>query len=187
MTLRADAAAPLRPDRAGEASHRGAVGLFLGLTFGFSAVFYALIIASGHLTAGGGRYVSGLMWCPGFAALLTCRLRGIDLATLGWRWAGFRYQWASYALPAAYSLVAYAAVWAFHLGGFPSPAFLRDSAAAVGIDAIPPWAAAIAMVLLNAVYGFIRACANALGEESAGGAFSRRGWSPREASPPPAS
>jgi CAAX protease family protein len=30
---------------------------------------------------------------------------------------------------------------------------------------MPPWAAVMLMVLLNAVYGFIRSCANALGEE----------------------
>jgi membrane protease YdiL (CAAX protease family) len=35
----------------------------------------------------------------------------------------------------------------------------------VGIEAMPAWAAVVLMVLLNAVYGFIRSCSNALGEE----------------------
>src|SRR3954454_7579962 len=88
-----------------------AIGTFLVLTFAFSAVFYALILIPGRLEGGAGRYVTGLMWCPGFAALLTCRINAIPVTTLGWHWAGFRYQAASYLLPAAYSLVAYAAIW----------------------------------------------------------------------------
>jgi membrane protease YdiL (CAAX protease family) len=138
---------------------------FLALTLAFSSVFYALIIASGHIDGGSGRYVSGLMWCPGLAALLTCRLHGIDLAMLGWRWAGFRHQAASYLLPAGYSLIAYGLIWGTHLGGFPSPDFLRTSSESIGIRAVPPWGAALMMVLLHAVYGFVRGCGNALGEE----------------------
>ena len=68
-------------------------------------------------------------------------------------------------LPAVYALVAYAVIWGTDLGSFPNPTFLRESVAAVGIDAMPVWAAVMLMVLLNAVYGFIRSCANALGEE----------------------
>jgi hypothetical protein len=66
-------------------------------------------------------------------------------------------------LPAAYALVAYAVVWGTHLGSFPNPTFIRESGAAVGIGAMPAWAAVRLMVLLNAAYGFIRSCANALG------------------------
>jgi membrane protease YdiL (CAAX protease family) len=138
---------------------------FLVLTLAFSAVFYALIIASGHVGGGGGRYGTGIMWCPGLAALVTCRIHAIRIAVLGWHWAGFRYQAASYLLPAGYALVAYVVIWGTHLGSFPNPTFLRESVAAVGIDAMPVWAAVMLMVLLNAVYGFIRSCANALGEE----------------------
>ena len=105
------------------------------------------------------------MWCPGVAALLTCRIHALPIATLGWHWAGFRFQAASYALPAVYSLVAYAVIWGTYLGSFPNPTFIRESVAAVGIPAIPAGAAVVLMVLLNAVYGFIRSCANALGEE----------------------
>jgi len=72
---------------------------------------------------------------------------------------------ASYALPAVYSLVAYAVIWVTYLGSFPNPTFIRESVAAVGIPAIPAGAAVVLIVLLNAVFGFIRSCANALGEE----------------------
>jgi CAAX protease family protein len=142
-----------------------AVGTFIALTFLLSAGFYTLILASGQLEGGSGRYVTGIMWCPAFAALLTCRIHRIRIALLGWHWAGFQYQSASYLLPASYSLVAYALVWSTSLGSFSPARFLRDSVEAVGIDAIPPWAAAGIMFLLSAVYDFIRRCANALGEE----------------------
>jgi CAAX protease family protein len=135
------------------------------LTFGFSAVFYALMIASGHVGGGAGRYATGIMWCPAFAALGTCRLHAVPVSELGWRWAGFRYQAASYLLPALYAFVAYAAIWSTGLGSFPNPEFLRESAARVGIAALPEWASAVLMVLLYAVFGFIASCANALGEE----------------------
>ena len=138
---------------------------FLMLTFTFSAAFYALMIVSGHVGGGAGRYATGIMWCPGLAALVTCRIHAIRIAVLGWHWAGVRYQAASYLLPAVYTLVAYAVIWGTDLGSFPNPTFLRESVAAVGIDAMPVWAAVTLMVVLNAVYGFVRSCANALGEE----------------------
>jgi uncharacterized protein len=142
-----------------------AIRTFLFLTFAFSAVFYALIINSGRFLAGARLYPTGIMWCPGFAALLACRIHGIRITTLGWHWAGLRAQGASYLLPAAYALAAYTIIWGTRLGSFPNPAFLRESVASVGINGMPPWAAAAIIVLLNAVFGFIRSCANALGEE----------------------
>lgn len=142
-----------------------AIRTFLVLTFGFSAFFYALILLSGRTGGGSGRYAMGIMWCPAFAALLACRIHGIRLTTLGWHWAGVRPQAASYLLPAGYSLVAYSLIWATGLGSFPNPTFIRDAVVSIGIDVMPPWAAVMLMVLLTAVYGFIRSCSSALGEE----------------------
>ncbi len=44
------------------------IGLFLLLTLLLSCVFYVPIIATGHLAAGKGMYVSGVMWSPGISA-----------------------------------------------------------------------------------------------------------------------
>jgi uncharacterized protein len=141
------------------------IATFLALTIAFSVVFDGLVIASGAVAGGAGRYATGAMWGPGFAALITCRLYSIPVATLGWQWGETRFQISSYLLPAAYGLVAYALIWTTGLGSVPSPAFLSDSVAAVGIPSMPTWAAAALMIALNAVFGFIRSCANALGEE----------------------
>jgi hypothetical protein len=47
---------------------------------------------SGHIRAGEGMAVRLIMWCPALAALATCTLFRIDLATLGWKWRPARYE-----------------------------------------------------------------------------------------------
>ncbi|HEV8184160.1 MAG TPA: CPBP family intramembrane glutamate endopeptidase, partial [Candidatus Angelobacter sp.] len=91
---------------------------FLLLTLLLSAVFYTLIIKSGHLASAAGSYVLSLMWCPAVAAMLTCKLFGRDLGTLGWKWGETRYQVMSYCIPLLYATITYAVVWLTRLGGF---------------------------------------------------------------------
>ncbi len=55
----------------GRAGARRLITTYLVLTFGLSAIWYALIIRAGTLRAGHGLYVLGLMWTPGLSALLT--------------------------------------------------------------------------------------------------------------------
>src|SRR3977135_3448601 len=131
---------------------RRAIATFLTLTFASSAIFYALIIHAGHLAAGNGIYVTGLMWCPGVAALLTCRLLGRPLASLGWRW-DWRYQKAAYLIPIAYAAVAYVAVWISGLGGFPNRAFLGQVAERFGWVGAPLWLVLAGYVLLTGTVG----------------------------------
>src|ERR1043166_5160038 len=90
---------------------RGGISIFLVLTLGFSSIFYFLIAKSGHVGCGWGAYIGCLMWCPGVAALVTCRYLGRDLSSLGWNWGKSRYQIACYFIPLAYGLVTYAFVW----------------------------------------------------------------------------
>ena len=144
---------------------RSPVLTFVALVFAFSVVFYALMIISGHIRGGDGMYVRGIMWCPAFAALLTCRIHRIPLRTLGWGWGGHRLQAAAWWLPATYALVAYGFVWSTGLGKFPSPEFVQHSVTAVGLPGVPAWATAALMIALYAVYGFLGSCVNALGEE----------------------
>ena len=66
---------------------RRALWIYLVLTLALSSVLYFLIIQSKHLGAGGGVYVIILMWCPGTAAMLTCKI--LDAASeasgeMGW-------------------------------------------------------------------------------------------------------
>ena len=98
------------------------LALYLGAVTLFSAVFWALIIQAGHVAAGGGHYVEGLMWCPAIAALLVIAFRRLDIKTLGLASFGGRYALLGYVTPLVYAFIAYALVWGLGLGGFPNAA-----------------------------------------------------------------
>jgi membrane protease YdiL (CAAX protease family) len=141
------------------------IGLFLLLTLLLSSIFYALIIGTGHLGAGMGMYVLGLMWCPGIAAILTCRLRGESLARLGWGWGEWRWQWMSYLVPLGYTAVAYAIIWGTGLGGFGNPEFVDSLGAKLGWSGTPAWLNTVVFFLQLGTVGMVRAVASGLGEE----------------------
>jgi membrane protease YdiL (CAAX protease family) len=141
------------------------IGLFLLLTFVLSGIFYALIIATGHLAGGMGMYVTGLMWCPGVAALLTCRLRGEGPGRLGWRWGSWRWPWLGYLVPLGYAVVAYAIVWATGLGGFGKPQFIAQIGQALGWHGAPAWLLTVGYFVLMGTVGMTRSLSTALGEE----------------------
>lgn len=141
------------------------IGLFLLLTLVLSGVFWALIIATGHLGGGRGLYVTGLMWCPGVAALLTCRRLGDGQGRLGWRWGAWRWQWLAYLVPLGYTVVAYGVVWSTGLGGFGNGAFEQAVATAMGFAGAPAWLGMAAYALLTGTVGMVRSLSSALGEE----------------------
>ncbi|WP_049620594.1 type II CAAX endopeptidase family protein [Frateuria defendens] len=144
---------------------RPAIGLYLLLVFAFSAVFYALVIATGHLGGGFRMYVAGLMWCPAMAALASCRLGGQPLAGLGWHWSAARWAWLAYLLPLGYAAVAYAIVWLGGLGGFGNPQFVASLAEGLGWGAAPSWLVVAGYFLLRASVGLVFGLSTALGEE----------------------
>src|SRR5581483_2792772 len=143
---------------------RPAVLTYLLLVFLFSSVFYALILTSRHLGAGGGLYVVGLMWFPGLAAMATLKLRGRSLSELGWKWGQTRYQVQSWAIPLLYAAVTYAIVWATGLGGFYNPEFVARASERMGLP-VPAGAATLLYVLLLGILGMARSLSTALGEE----------------------
>ena len=143
---------------------RKALAAYLGLTLGFSAVFWAFIIWSKHLGGGFGLYVLGLMWSPGAAALLTCRILKRDLRSLGWTWPQRRYVLLSYFLPLAYAAFAYGAVWITRQGGFNSE-FVTKIASIFGLRGTPRAGVLALYLLLSSTVGMIRSLSSALGEE----------------------
>ena len=102
-------------------SSRVQVLLYLLLVFAFSSFFYFLILKSGSLGNGGGRYTLGLMWCPALAGMLTLRLNGRSIADLGWKWGETKYQLWSWFIPLLYASIAYAIVWIAGFGAFGNP------------------------------------------------------------------
>jgi len=93
------------------------VGTFLGLTFGLSAIFWALIISGGGLGARGGIYVFALMWCPGVSALVTRLIYQHNVLGEGWGLGQPRWLLLAYVLPIIYATVVYGLIWLSGLGG----------------------------------------------------------------------
>jgi membrane protease YdiL (CAAX protease family) len=141
------------------------IGLFLLLTLTLSSIFYAFIIATGHVGGGGGIYVIGLMWAPAIAALLTCRITGLSLQSLGWGWGAWKWQWLAYAVPLAYTAVAYAIIWLAGWGGFPDPKFISTMRTHLGWIGASDWVVLGGRFLLTASVGMVMSTATALGEE----------------------
>ncbi|MCI0330597.1 MAG: CPBP family intramembrane metalloprotease [candidate division Zixibacteria bacterium] len=140
--------------------------IFLLINFGLSAVFYYLLISTtGSGASGRINYVLGLMWCPGVAALITCKLCGKSISELGWGWGKTKYQIASYLIPLAYALVAYLAVWLSGLGGFYNPEFVQSAVQDFRWEGLPAGLVLFLMVILTGTLGIIRNTGFALGEE----------------------
>ncbi len=97
---------------------RRRIGIFLGFTFLFSAIFWALIIRTGEPSAYGQVFTLGLMWSPGVAALLTTFIFQRNFRGLGWKLGSARYLLLSYALPIVYAGVVYALTWLLGWGAF---------------------------------------------------------------------
>ncbi|HEX5073864.1 MAG TPA: CPBP family intramembrane glutamic endopeptidase [Gemmatimonadaceae bacterium] len=93
------------------------VGVYLGLTFGLSAIFWALIISAGSLGVHGGAYVLALMWCPGVSALITRLIFQRNVRGEGWGLGQPRWLVLAYVLPIIYATVVYGLVWLTGLGG----------------------------------------------------------------------
>jgi membrane protease YdiL (CAAX protease family) len=128
------------------------IATYLGLTFALSAVFYGLIISAGTLTAGGGLYTLGLMWCPGIAAMATTLVFQRNLKGLGWRLGNVRYLVLAYALPLAYAAVAYVVAWNLGLGAFSA-------------DGLPAGQSLLSFLAINATVGVALSLLPAMGEE----------------------
>jgi uncharacterized protein len=147
------------------AENRKQITTFLVLTLALSSIFYFLVIKSGHLGSARGSYVLCLMWSPATAAMLTRKLFGQPLTTLGWKWGNPRYQVMSYLIPVLYATITYVGVWLLHLGGFYDHQFVSSAAQSFGLGPLPDWAAITLYLLFAATAGMIRSCASALGEE----------------------
>lgn len=138
---------------------------FIALVFAFSCVPYALIIHVGHLAVGNGMLVGVLMWCPALAAFASCKIFGIDIATLGWKWRPVRYEVLAYLLPIFYAIPVYAAVWIFISGSFGFSTFAQKLGAAFGFPHSPETATLLLAIPCYAFIGVIGSMAHALGEE----------------------
>lgn len=141
------------------------IAVFYGLTLLFSNVFNAFELHAGKMDAGNLLYVTGAMWSPGLAALLTKRLFGEAISELPWNWGGARFAWLAYLIPIAYALPVYLVAWLTPFGGFLEPSFLARTASQFGWSGFRPTVTLVLFVVLTATVGLVGKTSRALGEE----------------------
>jgi uncharacterized protein len=149
----------------GKKKPSAAIVLFLALTVLLSAIFYAFVITTGHVGGGNGAYELGLMWSPAVAALLTCRMRGFSMQSLGWGWGAARWQALAFAIPLAYTGVSYVVVWLAGFGAFPDHKFVDSTRSSLGWSGASDWLVISGYFLLMGSAGMVMSMAFALGEE----------------------
>jgi uncharacterized protein len=124
-----------------------------------------MMIHTGHIAAGGGMAVRLVMWCPTLAALVTCALFRIDLATLGWNWRPAKYEGLAYVLPWIYALPVYIVCWLTVKGSFVFDAYAARVSASYGLAQWPRLAALGLAIPLTATLGMAGSLSTAIGEE----------------------
>ena len=105
------------------------------------------------------------MLAVGVATILTCLIRKRNLATLGWGWGNWRYQWMSYLLPLVIAFVAYFIIWVAGFGGWYDSEFVLQQMQDYNLSG---WSDASVIILhftLTATYSFALLLPSVLGEE----------------------
>ena len=147
---------------------RGTVAGFFVWLLVLSSLFWALawVAASGAWTFGAPKarewFVTGLMWCPGLAALIACATTKTPWRTLGLHLPRGRWLGIGYAYPLAYLVIAYAAIWGLGFGAFDTAAFAQDAGkrwSLAGSNAI------VVGVLATLTVGVLVEIGRSLGEE----------------------
>lgn len=142
-----------------------AIGTFLVINFALSSIFYFLIIHTGKLSSGFGRYTAGLMWCPGISAIITSLLLKRNIALLGWQWGQTRFQLWSYLTPFFYACVAYVIIWIAGWGLFYDEEFVARIASSFGFEGMPTALVILFYVVIMGLYGLPGSVSSGLGEE----------------------
>jgi membrane protease YdiL (CAAX protease family) len=140
------------------------IGLYYALTMLFSGTFDAFVLHAGRMDAGNLLYITGSMWSPALAVLVTKRLFGESIRELAWRWGDSKYEWLGYFLPIGYALPVYIFVWVAGLGAFNGP-FLSKIAQDFGWAGFPSGLTLMLFVIFTGTLGMVGKASRALGEE----------------------
>ena len=144
--------------------------VFLGLLVLLTSGFWALswLAALGKWSFGGPKtrelFVTGLMWCPGVAALLSCALLRKRLSSLGMRLPRIRYLGFGYAYPVLYMVLAYAAIWCFGVGTPDTAPMALEAGKRFTLQASPAVLVAVSIAVTASV-GVLAEIGRSLGEE----------------------
>jgi uncharacterized protein len=132
------------------------------------AVFFALLVG---LSAGGYWLIfrlesaTPLMMSVGLAAIFTCLIRKRDLASLGWGWGAWKYQWLSYALPLGMIAAAYLLIWGGGLGHWYDASFILEKKQDYHLDSWSDGGVIVFHFVVTATLSFVLLLPSVLGEE----------------------
>ena len=141
-----------------------ALGIFLSITVVLTSVFGGLMAFQGGTPS---LLVTGVMWSPGVAAILTCLILKRPISSLPWRWGRSQWNWYAWLLPIAYGLVIYLPVWVLGLGGsgFGNVETLTAWTNQVTGGDKPNIVSSVTALVMLATVGMVSASSRALGEE----------------------
>lgn len=108
---------------------------------------------------------SPLMLTVGLATVGACLLCRRDLASLGWRWGDWKYQYQSYLIPLAYVAVAHAGIWALGFGGWYDTGFVEELRAGYLLESWSDGSIIALRFVLTATVSFVLLLPGVLGEE----------------------
>lgn len=135
--------------------------LFLILTTLFSAPFWWFTRQGGHLL-----YINALMWAPALAAVITLKLTGGRLASLGWRGSNWTWILIGWAAVVGTMVVLALGATAAGLTSFPNVEFLEEQREKLHLPAdLSPYAVFAWNAILVLTIGIVGTGAASLGEE----------------------
>lgn len=105
------------------------------------------------------------MLAVGVATILTCLIRKRNLATLGWGWGSWKYQWMSYLLPLVIVFVAYLVIWVAGFGGWYDSEFVAQQMQNYNLSGWSDASVIVFHLMLTATYSFVLLLPSVLGEE----------------------
>lgn len=140
------------------------IATFLIITF-LLTFFFNKLISLFNPESGKDDYVLGIVWSPGFAALITSYCYRKDWSELGWGGGKFRYHFLSYLIPFFYTFFAYLITWSFGIGSFYNAESMEVIAKNYGWESLHPGIIVILYLVFSFTLGIIKACPYALGEE----------------------
>ena len=138
--------------------------IFIAILSIFTAVFNLIMI---KWKLSNIDLIMGVMWGPGFSAILTCLLLRRKTSSLPWNWGAWKWNRQAYYLPILYGMAIYLPVWIFGLGGssFGNEETLQKwSANVIGESGYSLWAVLFNLAMLISI-GVIVSASRALGEE----------------------
>jgi len=133
------------------------LAVFMAFLAGFSVIGHWLIFRLESATP--------LMLSVGLAVIVNCLVRGRDLASLGWGWGAWKYQWLSYALPLGTITAAYLIIWAGGFGEWYDASFVLEKRQDYHLDGWGNGAVIAFHFAVTATLSFVLLLPSVLGEE----------------------